>query len=246
MQETKLTHKPHLTIYEQTNEETKNGFYIAIGKQGSGKTALITSLAVNEHTTGRVILSNYNIALPHIKIDFISIIELVRNEDMELIEVIAYHKVTKEIYLNPNSETLPNPDKEYNFLYLARDYQSITGHLPQSNSDYLNNAIILIDEIHVYFDAYDFLKKENRLISAFASQLRKRNTLLLATTQYLLALNLRLRKQIKIVFDMKKIGRIFIANISEIDGVYFESVREVELVLSPYFTYYDTTEIIKP
>lgn len=234
-------------------ERTQNGFYIAIGQQGSGKTALITSLAVNEYNlTNRLILSNYNIKLPHIKIDLISIINLIKYEDSILIKTIAYNKITQEVFINQSLQEIINSSKDYvteneiTIINLYIDYFNITGKHAESNSDYLNNSIILLDEIHVYFDAYDFLKKENRIISAFASQLRKRNTLLLATTQYLLAVSIRLRKQIKIVFDIRKIGSTFISNVARVDGYYFDVIKEIELDLKSYFPYYDTHEIIRP
>lgn len=205
----------------------KNGFYIAIGKQGSGKTALITSLAVNEYLDDkRLILSNYQLFdIPYLKIDLPTILELIKND--ELIKTIYYE----------------NNTKQYD---IADEFKKIKGYYPTSNNDYLNNTIILLDEIHIYFDAYDFLKQENRVISAFASQLRKRNTLLLATTQYILNVSIRLRKQVKFVFDICKSGKIYECSVDQIDGYFTDHVKTIKLDLQDYYKYYDTNEIIKP
>lgn len=199
----------------------KNGFYVAIGKQGSGKTALITSLMVNEYNNeNRVILSNYHLkGIPFILIDLPTILELIKSKELVTI-------------FNDND--------------IAKQYENITGHPPTSNNDYLNNSIILLDEIHIYFHSHDFLTKESRTISAFASQLRKRNTLLLATTQYILKLVISLRKELKFVFDITKDNKMFKCEISEIDGYYTSPISSIKIDLKPYFKFYDTNEIIAP
>lgn len=205
--------------------DTKNGFLLAIGFQGSGKTALITSLAVNEYKKNkRLILSNYKIGLPYIYIDLPVIINLIKSRELVLIHTY-------------------DDGRNYN---IGEEYKRITGRLPTSNDDYLNNNIILLDEIHIYFDAYDFLKSENRIISAFASQLRKRNTLLLATTQFILNVSIRLRKQVKYIFDIEKNGYLYQCSISKIDGYYQTEIGNKLLDLRAYYKYYDTNEIITP
>lgn len=204
---------------------TKNGFHLAIGRQGSGKTALITTLAINEYRkTRRLVLSNYNIKIPHLKISLISILELIKSK--ELIEVVKM-------------------DDEGTFYNIADEYEKIVGKRPLENNDYLHGSIILLDEIHLYFDAYDFLTKENRLISGFASQLRKRNTLLLATTQYFLKITSRLRKEVRYVYDIQRLRNgLFEADISEIDGDFWEYKHTSLMDLSEYFRFYDTNELI--
>jgi hypothetical protein len=202
-----------------------NGFYVAVGQQGSGKTAFITSLMVNEYNeNNRLILSNYTLFnIPFIKIDLPSILLLIKSD-----ELINEYKI--------KGVTIP----------IAKQYEEIMGKAPQSNNDYLNDSIILLDEVHIYFDAYDFLKKENRVISAFASQLRKRNTLLLATTQYLLKVSIRLRKESKFIFDLSKHDKLFTCDIKKIDGYYTDYLSTVTLDLRPYFKFYDTHELITP
>lgn len=215
-----------ITYQKQPELNNSNGFLVAIGQQGSGKTAFITSLIVNEYKTSkRLILSNYTLGVPHIKIDLQNILNLITSK--ELIEV--YELSTGEI------------------IEVFKQYKQITGKEPLTNSDYLNNSIIALDEIHIYFDAYDFLTKDNRIISAFASQLRKRNTLLLATTQYFLTISIRLRKQAKYIFDIKQLKNgFFSTDISRVDGYYTDYIKTLTLDLKPYFTYYNTYEIINP
>lgn len=111
--------------------------------------------------------------------------------------------------------------------------------------DKLNNSIILLDEIHVYLDSLDFMKKHNRTLQGFFSQLRKRNILLLATTQYLLNLDVRIRRQIKNIFEMKHLkASVFNVKVHEIDGYYSNYLHELNVELSDYYKYYDTNEVI--
>ena len=135
-----------------------HGFYLAIGRQGSGKTAFITKLLVDNYSGDKKVYSNYSLF------------------------GINYEKITFDNKRNKNSTDI---------LEIIRD-----------NPDYFNNSIMLLDEIHIYFDSRDFMRHNNRIIQNFFSQLRKRNILLLATTQYILHLDIRIRRQALAVFQM--------------------------------------------
>lgn len=178
------------------------GFYIAIGRQGSGKTAFITKLLVDNYTSDKRVYSNYSLF------------------------GIDYQKITFDNKKNKN----------------AIDILKVISE----NPDYFNNSIMLLDEIHIYFDSRDFMRQNNRIIQNFFSQLRKRNILLLATTQYILHLDVRIRRQALAVFQMTNLkDGIFKVDVHEIDG-YFTSFIRSELVnLNNYFKYYDTNELIE-
>ena len=104
---------------------------------------------------------------------------------------------------------------------------------------------MLIDEIHIYFDSRDFMRSNIRNIQTFFSQLRKRNILLLATTQYILNLDVRIRRQAQAVFEMEHVKNgIFKANLTKIDGYFTEFIRSDLYDLSSYYKYYNTNEII--
>jgi hypothetical protein len=114
------------------------------------------------------------------------------------------------------------------------------------NPNYFNNSIMLLDEIHIYFDSRDFMKQNNRVIQNFFSQLRKRNILLLATTQYILHLDIRIRRQALAVFQMTNLkDGIFKVDVHEIDGYYTSFIRTELVNLNSYFKYYDTNELIE-
>ena len=179
-----------------------HGFYVAIGRQGSGKTAFITKLLVDNYNSTRKVYSNYSLF------------------------GIDYQKITFDNKKNKNSIDILKVINE--------------------NPDYFNNSIMLFDEIHIYFDSRDFMRQNNRIIQNFFSQLRKRNILLLATTQYVLHLDVRIRRQALAVFQMTNLkDGIFKVDVHEIDGYYTSFIRTELVNLTDYFKYYDTNELIE-
>ena len=179
-----------------------HGFYLAIGRQGSGKTAFITKLLVDNYSSDKKVYSNYSLF------------------------DIDYEKITFDNKRNKNAIDILNVIKD--------------------NPNYFNNSIMLLDEIHLYFDSRDFMKHNNRIIQNFFSQLRKRNILLLATTQYILHLDIRIRRQALAVFQMTNLrDGIFQVDVHEIDGYFTRFIRSELVNLNDYFKYYDTNELIE-
>ena len=179
-----------------------HGFYLAIGRQGSGKTAFITKLLVDNYSNDKKVYSNYTLF------------------------GIDYERITFDNKRNKNAIDILNVIKD--------------------NPNYFNNSIMLLDEIHLYFDSRDFMKHNNRIIQNFFSQLRKRNILLLATTQYILHLDIRIRRQALAVFQMTNLkDGIFRVDVHEIDGYYTSFIRTELVNLNSYFKYYDTNELIE-
>lgn len=179
-----------------------HGFYLAIGRQGSGKTAFITKLLVDNLSSNKKVYSNYTLFN------------------------IDYEKITFDNKRNKNAIDILNVIKD--------------------NPNYFNNSIMLLDEIHLYFDSRDFMKTNNRIIQNFFSQLRKRNILLLATTQYILHLDVRIRRQALAVFQMTNLrDGIFRVDVHEIDGYFTRFLRSELVNLNDYFKYYDTNELIE-
>jgi len=113
------------------------------------------------------------------------------------------------------------------------------------NPNFFNNSIMLLDEIHIYLDSLDFMRKNNRRMQIFFSQLRKRNILLLATTQYIMNVDIRIRRQCKNVFEMEHIYKdLFKVTTSVIDGYFTEEISSYNVVLKDYYDHYNTNEII--
>lgn len=178
-----------------------NGFYLSIGKQGSGKTLFITKLLA-DNKGDRKVFSNYTLyGIPY---QPITLSERVKSEDVwNVLDVI------------------------------------------ESDPSIFNNSVMLIDEIHLDLNSLDFMRKNNRRLQTFFSQLRKRNILLLATSQYLLNVDIRIRRQCKNVFEMTHIeGDVFQVITHDIDGYYSQEISRYYINLSAYYEMYDTNEII--
>ena len=181
------------------------GFFLIIGKQGSGKTLMSTKLALDPYDADNSIriFSNYEL----FDADF--------------------------TYITFNTALEVNKDKLDILAQLDKD------------PDFFNNSIMLIDEIHLYLDAYDFMRNNNRKLQTFFSQLRKRNILLIGTTQYIMNVDIRIRRQCMNVLEMKKVkAPVFQVDTHDIDGYYTEFISSYFIDLSDYYDRYDTCELI--
>ena len=182
------------------------GCFIAVGEQGSGKTAFITKLAIdNLKDRDYRIFSNYTF----FNIDFKKItLGNIKEKKKGAIDIL---------------ETL------------------------DEDKNYFNNSIVCLDEIHIYLDAYDYFKKNNRRMQTFFSQLRKRNILLLATSQDIMNVDIRVRRQTRNFFEMEQISNdIFeVTTYKMLEAYYPTMISKYRVILSDYFKYYDTNEIIE-
>ncbi len=170
-----------------------DGFYLIIGKQGSGKTLFMMKLLDDNYQRKRKIFSNVTL-------------------------------------------------KKHEFERV--DLNTILTKL-QTDRDYFNDSIILLDEIHIYFDSLDFMHKNNRMAQSFFSQIRKRRILLIATTQYIMNVDVRIRRQCSKVYEMFNLGRgYFQIHQHYVDGYINFYETSYRYNLKPYYNYYDTYEII--
>jgi len=196
-----------ITVNENitVNERNLYGLYIAVGRQGSGKSAFMVKLLVDNLKYKSKIFSNIN---------------------------------------------LYNIDRDYTKISLSTREDTITDvplmlDMLDDDINIFNDSIILLDEIHKDLDSRDFWSESSRKIQGFFSQLRKRNCLVLATAQYFMLIDNRVRKQCFNVFDMRKISNeMFNVVVSEVDGYYYRPIINYDVKLSDYFKYYDTNEIV--
>lgn len=113
------------------------------------------------------------------------------------------------------------------------------------------NAVILIDEAQIFFDSRRSMKKENIYFSNFVQQIRKRNIILLLTTQFANAIEKRLRDHTDIVAKVKfiekyKLCKVKYIDITSIEDEYAEVPSQVEIVYDArsIFGLYDTNHMI--
>jgi hypothetical protein len=66
------------------------------------------------------------------------------------------------------------------------------------NSD-IDNCVLMIDEMQIFFDSRRSMQKTSINFSNFIQQIRKRNIILLCTTQYSNTIDLRLKQHLDII-----------------------------------------------
>lgn len=132
----------------------------------------------------------------------------------------------------------------YNIKYEKFNFESLLENI-KINNNYFDNSIILFDEIHIFLNSLDYYKKQNRLVQGFFSQLRKRKIILLGASQYILNVDVRIRRQAKRVFEIfKRNNNIYEVIVHLIDGYFTQKIDTVYLKLDKYYNCYNTYEII--
>jgi len=112
--------------------------------------------------------------------------------------------------------------------------------------DYLENGVIILDEMHVGADAYNFLKGEVQKITQFITQIRKRNLSFIYITQNYSTIAKRLRQQTDFMYIMSKHRIEHHANIEVRDVKNnYEIINKIEgFYGKPYYPFYNTNQII--
>lgn len=132
------------------------------------------------------------------------------------------------------------------------------GRLQQmiENKEQLQDAVLLIDECHVFIDSRNSMKKRNKIVSYFILQTRKRNVRLLYTTQHLAQVEKRLRDTTDIiVFNKNLSNQTSLVSSGEYKPTYIrqeflfqwsDNPKPKTRVIygDPVFSLYDTREII--
>lgn len=132
----------------------------------------------------------------------------------------------------------------YGLQYERFDFDTLLENIKLNNNFY-DNSIILFDEIHIFLNSLDFYKKQNRLVQGFFSQLRKRKIIILGTSQYILNVDVRIRRQAIRVFEIyKQNNDIYEVIIHLIDGYFTKKLDNLFLKLNKYYKNYNTYEII--
>lgn len=118
------------------------------------------------------------------------------------------------------------------------------------NSD-IYNAVILIDEAQIFFDSRRSMKKEALNFSNFVQQIRKRNIMLLLTTQFANSIEKRLRDHTDLIAKVKFLREFNLCRVKYIDitSVEDEEVEEPVTIpiiydAEPIFEMFNTEEMV--
>lgn len=118
-------------------------------------------------------------------------------------------------------------------------------NLPNTN---INDCVLLIDEIQTIIDSRRSMKGDNLNFSYFIQQIRKRNIILLCTTQFTRTTDLRLREHVDVIVKPKMIHKYPVVEAVYIDLTSEEDLGFLEtksIIYNPmiFWDMYDTNEI---
>lgn len=115
----------------------------------------------------------------------------------------------------------------------------------------LKNCVLAIDEIELFFDSRDWNKKESKSFSRFLQQIRKRNVVILCTSQFTNLIDIRLRQQIDTlcICSFDRITSISTCEYVDLTSLESNSLKpdvfSVQYYSKPLFNLYDTYQLIE-
>ena len=216
-----------------TVSKNNKGFAIAVGKQGGGKTVFAVKNIVDELKTNpsRPVFSNIDLygGIPYIKIRIKVTKDYIKQRwEEDKVKVLITPSEIEKHSNNKNTEVM----------------LSILDTLKEDEK-YFNESIILLDEIHVELNSFDYLTDTNRQMQSFFSQLRKRNIFLFATTQHLKNVDVRIRRQLLFMFMCKQFAKnSFRIETYQVEYDSFSHRTTYEFDLKDYYQLYNTNELI--
>lgn len=145
-----------------------------------------------------------------------------------------YHEEGKAIYSNYHLINIP--------------YKPMTLKEMSELPEELNNAVVLMDELHVGADSYDFMKSSSKAFYMFATQLRKRKVNWYYTTQIFTQVAKRIRMQTDYLITMENTKKEHMFNVHIYDRRKLENINDpinqFTFDGTAYFSEYDTDEVI--
>lgn len=152
----------------------------------------------------------------------------------------AHFKENRKVYANYHLTEIPYQKFSYDDLL----------NLPEE----MEHAIILMDEIQMGADAYEFLSNKSKAITTLATQLRKRDLELYMTTQRFTFISKRLRDLTDLIYTMTTYtdqngnlvrGVAYVEQYDRNDPFSDIPIKKFIFDGRNWFNHYDTTEVIK-
>lgn len=124
----------------------------------------------------------------------------------------------------------------------------------KKNPECIENGYLIMDEMQVGSDSYEFLSRNNRELSTFATQIRKRKITWIYITQRFNRIDKRLRDLTDYIYQIKgiyainqtqniyKCSQVKIFDIVDSGG--FQLIKQFYYYGSKYFQYYNTNQLI--
>lgn len=144
-----------------------------------------------------------------------------------------YHAEGKKIFSNFQLKKIP--------------YTPITFSELAKLPEWLYDGVVFLDEIHIGADSYEVFKKSNKMITTFATQLRKRRITLFYSTQVFKMATKRLRDQTNFLMTCDHTQPPGFVKIEVYEYIAYHSHEYIKTIthnLTPFFDAYDTDEVI--
>jgi hypothetical protein len=133
--------------------------------------------------------------------------------------------------------------------------QDITNEeiLNLNKSSEVENCVLMIDEMQIFFDSRRSMRTSSIQFSNFIQQIRKRNIILLCTTQYSNTIDMRLRQHLDIIaypnFDKKyDVCEVIYIDLTSIEDNILSGIQKpnyIQLVYytKPFYKLYNTNQM---
>jgi hypothetical protein len=148
-------------------------------------------------------------------------------------------------------EFLKNGWKIYrNFSLPYGEYISDDFVLSLTKESNLRDCVILIDEMQIFFDSRSWKDKGNIRFSHFIQQIRKRNIVILGTTQYVDTIEKRIRQHVDILIQPDFNDDLNVCSCVVTDLTSLESSSRIPIFYEyffdakPIFSIYDSFELL--
>lgn len=132
-----------------------------------------------------------------------------------------------------------------NYDLFGVDFRKVTFQEVSKMPDWLKDGVLLLDEVQVGADSYNFFAQDVKQITQFITQIRKRNIILIVTSQRLNFIAKRIRQLINFYIEvraMNKKGLIEVKTFDVAEGLKLNSVKYLNL--KSIYKFYNTNEVV--
>ena len=142
-----------------------------------------------------------------------------------------------------------------NYKLIGIPYEELTKELLLNLPEELNGAVLLMDEVQMIADAYEFMSNQSKAITTLATQLRKRGIDLYIATQRLNFIPKRLRQLTDIIITFENIYDVMQGKLlkghskvaiyeNQVGSDRNKPAYRFDIDLSEFFGLYDTNQVI--
>lgn len=139
-------------------------------------------------------------------------------------------------------------------LGFEHEYMSEQDMLGLNDESDINNSVLVIDEIQTMLDSRRSARGQNLDFSYFVQQIRKRNVIILCTTQFIGTVDVRLRQHADVLAKPRFYKDLQVCEVTYIDltavdesDLWGDYINGVVVVYDakPIFELYDTSKMVK-